>query len=239
MRGLDTEFSDRDFMGITVEPAAYVTGLGSFGQVELKTAAKGERSGQGDEETVIYGLKKWASLAQAGNPTVLEMLFAPSYEVMTHHGEYLIENRDLFVSKEAGRRFLGYSKGQREALTGMRNKRTNRPELEHTFGYDAKFAQHMMRTLFQGIELMQTGTLKLPFEKTKLRTLRSIREVGKWTKQEMLAGAEVYEEELRRAIEESDLPEHADRDKINELLHGIYLDKFAEDVVNRIKEENK
>src|SRR5690606_1206463 len=113
-----------------------------------------------------------------GNPTVLTAFFVPEGKLLnyTYNGLLLRNRAHLFLSKEAGRRFLGYAQSQRDALTGKRNKRTNRPELVRKHGYDTKFAYHMIRLQLQGIELMQTCNVELPMSDMNRGLLLGIRE---------------------------------------------------------------
>jgi predicted nucleotidyltransferase len=221
--GTATEDSDHDIMGVFIEPREYVTGIESTETDIENTAPEGQRSGRDDTDVTLYPLRKWASLAARGNPTVLSILFSPRH---LHHritGEWvlILRHRDAFISQEAGWRFLGYAQGQRQALTGQRNKRTNRPELIHRHGYDTKFAYHMLRTAMQGIELMDTGRMTLPMTGEHLAVLRDVR-AGFLDKDAALGIADRLEADLRTAIAGSHLDEHADRSRINQLLHDIY-----------------
>lgn len=218
-QGTNNEDSDLDLMGIVVEPKNQVIGLTQWEQVQIKTALPGQRSGADDTDKTIYSLRKWARLAARGNPTVLAALFVPEYEILTHLGEALLENRELFISKEAGHRHLGYMRSQREAMTGMRNKRTNRPELVHKFGYDSKFAGHMIRLGIQGFELMNSGKITMPMPEAQ--TILDIR-AGKMTKEEVLELSEHIESALVKEIELSGLPEKTDPAKLDELLINLH-----------------
>lgn len=219
--GTNTVDSDSDFMGIFVEPKEYVTGMLHMDTQERKSAVKGARSTSVDTDTVLYPLRKWAALAAKGNPTVLSVLFGSKYEVITGNGLNLCMHRDKFVSTQAGERFLGYMISQRKALLGERNKKTNRPELVHKYGYDTKFAYHMIRLGVQGVELMRTGELKLPMNERQIEFLMAIRN-GEPDKETMLQSSYELEEKLREAIEGSQLPANPDVDGINKLLHTIY-----------------
>jgi hypothetical protein len=83
--------------------------------------------------------------------------------------------RDAFVSKESGKRFLGYLVAQKMKLKGERAHTVNRPELVTKYGYDTKFAMHALRLGFEGIELMTSRRLTLPVPEPNLSTLRAIR----------------------------------------------------------------
>lgn len=222
--GMSTELSDHDIMEVHLEPREYITGMETWNAKHTSTSEG--RSGAGDTDTTVYGLHHWATLAAKGNPTVMTPLFVTEYEwgkTVNELGNCILVNADLFISKDAGRQYWGYAKGQRDALLGMRNKKTNRPELVHTHGYDTKFAYHALRTLVQGAELMNTGWLELPIAGADADILRSIRngEIPKDDFIEIFSEADVWMEDCMR---NTDLPEHADRDSINALLHEIYLE---------------
>lgn len=225
--GTGTVDSDHDYMSIVVESPASVTGIDNVGTTHGSTAPSGQRSTATDTDTTTYPLRQFAQLAAKGNPTVLTAFFVTDLEVMTEHGKLLRNRAHLFITKEAGMRFLGYAQSQRDALTGKRNKKTNRPELVHKHGYDTKFAYHMIRLQLQGIELMQTGALELPMTGMNKGLLLSIRE-GSIGKTGVLAMSEALDEDLKKAINESLLPQVALRGAINELLHQIHMEVWEE-----------
>ncbi|MFJ5984362.1 DNA polymerase beta superfamily protein [Lentzea sp. NPDC092896] len=135
---------DRDEMGICLEPPEFVIGLRTFEQYEYRTAAertgiKDARSEPGDLDLVVYSLRKWMRLALQGNPTVITPLFAPDEAIVhiTPAGKELRANADMIVSRQAGHRFIGYLRGQRERmLNGNVAARVNRPELVEQYGFD-------------------------------------------------------------------------------------------------------
>jgi len=157
---------DLDLMGVTIPPAEYVCGLAEFDQHVWRTQPEGVRSGPGDVDLTVFGLRKWMRLATAGNPTIIALLFVPeaSLHVRTEEGERLRALAPSIVSRRAGDRFLGYLLSQRERMDGRgRQARVpNRPELVEKYGYDTKYAGHALRLGLQGVELMTTGRLELP-----------------------------------------------------------------------------
>src|SRR6185503_14567901 len=162
--GVSVGDGDRDEMGICIEPPEYVIGLKEFEQYQFRTQPDGIRSGPGDLDLTVYSLRKWARLSAQGNPTVLLLLFTPEqYWIDSFkHGYILQDKKNLFISKDCGRKFLGYLNSQKDAMLGLRSKKTNRPELTEVYGYDTKFAYHAIRLGLQGIELLQYGHITLP-----------------------------------------------------------------------------
>lgn len=204
---------DRDEMGICVEPREYVVGLRRFDQYIHRTQPDGARSGPGDLDLTVYSLRKWMRLALDGNPTVLLPLYVQDTDLVrvTDLGRTLRAQAHRFASRQAGRRFLGYLRAQRERLLGVRGGRhTNRPELVEKYGFDSKYAHHMVRLALQGVELMETGRITLPIAQPWRGWLVALRQGGH-SEQEALDAARSLEDRLRALIDGADLPEHADR----------------------------
>lgn len=207
---------DLDLMGICVEPPEYVVGLRRFEQWISRTKAdgtpqaEGARSGPGDTDLVVYSARKWCHLALGGNPSVLLPLFVPlkdTTHVITDHGVELRRISDAFVSKSAGRAFLGYMTQQRERLTGERGgKHTNRPELIERYGFDTKYAYHLLRLGYQGCEFLSTGKIELPMPTYVRDYLVAVR-TGQVPLQAVLDAATHYEAALRDKLDSTDLPE--------------------------------
>src|SRR3990167_374131 len=158
---LNDGLEDRDEMGICVEPMAVAMGSASpFEQYIYRSAAEREHrhdapSVGGDLDLVVYSLRKFARLALGGNPTVLMVLFAPDVVQCDARGSQLRDLAPAFASRVAGKKFLGYLSSQRQRMLGERgNGGHGRPrdELVQKFGYDTKFAMHMLRLGYQGSE---------------------------------------------------------------------------------------
>ena len=228
--GTNLDDTDRDEMGVYVETPDHVTGLHTRDTISQRTQPDGVRSGPGDLDRKVYGVRKFARLAGNGNPTVLLMLFVPPEHRITEtrEGTLLLENRDAFISKRAGARFIGYLDSQREQLlTRNGTKHTNRPELVEKHGYDTKFAYHALRLGLQGIELMRTGSITLPMSADHCEWLLDIRrggatfdEVSRW-----LTGLRFG---LECEIARTTLPDEPDWDAINRLCHEMYISAWRE-----------
>jgi uncharacterized protein len=214
---------DRDEMGICIEPPDCVIGLQKFEQWEYRTKPMGVRSGAGDLDLSIYSLRKWARLAAAGNPTVLLLLFVPENEIVNvaAPGRDLRARPELFLSRDCGKRFLGYLDAQRDQMLGLRSKHTNRPELIEQHGIDTKFAYHAVRLGVQGVELLTTGRITLPIPEPSRSWLYGLR-VGKVSKETVLDQIDALRNQLARLVDTADLPDHCDYDKLNRWLVDTY-----------------
>jgi hypothetical protein len=93
--------------------------------------------------------RKYCLLALAANPTVLELLWLPGYEIRTPLGDALVAIRRAFLSAPRVREaYLGYAEQQ---FTRLRNKGADRRTPKH--------ARHLLRLLHQGEQLYGTGEL--------------------------------------------------------------------------------
>lgn len=207
---------DRDEMGVFIEPPANVCGLTPCDHYIQRDQPEGVRSQPGDLDLTLYSLRKYCRLAAQGNPSVLILLWLPTHITMTQLGSDLVSLRSAFVSREAGRRFLGYMIAQRMKMTGQKAHTVNRPELIEKYGFDTKFAMHALRLGLEGIELMTTGNLTLPTPEPDRTTLLSVR-TGQIPFDEVLARIDETEVQLRRLIDEFPV-ERADTGYINAFM---------------------
>lgn len=222
---------DRDELAICIEPPVCMLGgnyLGpeAFESLMYRTQPEGVRSGPGDLDLTIHSLRKFARLAASGNPSIMLPLFVPAKDLIgkTHAlGHRLREIRSLFVSKRMGERYLGYMQAQRERMTGERGqKRVTRQELVDQYGFDTKYAGHVVRLAHQGIELMKTGHLSLPMPKAEADLVVAVR-TGKFTFQQVLALAMDLEAALRTAIDSTSCPAAPDQAAIDRFVVDAYL----------------
>ncbi|WP_280465965.1 DNA polymerase beta superfamily protein [Nocardia brasiliensis] len=225
LHGVTTGNDDRDEMGVCLEPPAYVIGNAKFEQYLYRSQPEGVRSGAGDLDLVVYSLRKWARLAAQGNPTVLLLMFIPDQELVvnTDIGRDIQAHPERFLSRQVAGRFIGYLESQRDQMLGVKSKKhTNRPELVDVYGFDSKFAYHMVRLGLQGIEVLTTGRITLPMPEPHRTWLTDLRH-GRHTKEEALAAAEDLAEQLRVLEVSADLPAAPDYEVIDRWLTATYL----------------
>lgn len=222
---------DLDLMSVVIERPEYVTGLKGWDSHVWRTAAEGERSQTGDIDHTYHSLRKFLSLACKGNPSILCALFAPERKlhVSTPLGLAVQKLYPQIVSKQAIPRYRGYMRSQALRLLGEkgvgRGARTGaRPELVEKYGYDTKFAMHMVRLGLQGRELSETGRLVLPMYGIDQGVCKRIRQ-GWFSLDEALNYAFHLDDELaafETGEKESVLPEAPDYDAVNVWLHESY-----------------
>jgi predicted nucleotidyltransferase len=106
--GTNTPTSDEDFKGVAIPTSKYFFGyLERFDQAEFRHQKDGI-------DAVIYDIRKFFKLAADCNPSIIEVLFTDpdTHVILTAAGRYLLENRDLFISKKAKHTFSGYAVSQ-------------------------------------------------------------------------------------------------------------------------------
>ena len=117
--GLNTPTSDEDHGGVFICPKEMLYGLrGKY--IEQVADEKGD--------TVFYEFGRWIELLLKSNPTALESLFIPKRCIV---GEVhpmvqeIIDNRDMFLSKECFKTLTGYAVSQIGKARGLNKKIVN------------------------------------------------------------------------------------------------------------------
>jgi predicted nucleotidyltransferase len=215
------ETDDTDWYGVFIEPPEKMLGMGTYEHFVHTTG--GERGGNRptDIDVCMYGLRKWASLACKGNPSVLHFLFAPP--VFQHYlWARLALRSDLFLAKSHIGAYLGYAGAQmRRLLNQQGQKNCHRRELEADHGYDTKYAMHITRLLYEAKELMEHGRISLPRPEKQL--LINIR-LGLFKLHELEEMNKRLELEALAAKNASILPDKVNRDAISKFISATYLD---------------
>jgi predicted nucleotidyltransferase len=229
IHGLHHEgMDDRDEMGVFIEPPALALGHRQLAHMVERTQPEGARSGPGDLDLVMYSLRKWVKLAVAGNPTIVLLLFSSDVVTTTPLGDEMRANASLFLSQNVLPRYLGYMRSQRERLLGVRGqKNVKRPELVDAFGYDTKYAMHLIRLGYQGLELLETGQLSLPMQEPIRSRIMEVRR-GEVPFEEAVQMAEDVEARLEKTAESSPLPKQPDMEAIDNWVVSAYARHWRE-----------
>lgn len=229
MIGLQTSNSDVDEMAVSIETPNQLLGFAPFEHdiyrtAEDRTGKFGVPSGPGDIDLSVYGLRKFVRMCLTGNPNVISMLYLPKskFTVYTPLAAELQELAPKFSSKEVGKAFLGYLKAQRLRLQGLQGqKNVNRQELIDQYGYDTKYAGHMVRLGMQGYSFMRNGYLTFPMDAGDLKLLKRVKD-GDLTEAEVIDYAHSYEERIKEYIEAGSLRDKPDYETVEKWLVGVY-----------------
>lgn len=126
--GTDHPLSDYDYKGIVIPPRDWLLSpYKNFEQTGWKVEAD-------EEEGTLFSLEKFMKLAADCNPNVIETLYAdPAHiQLVTDRGERLLEHRDLFLSKRAVPRFVGYGMSQLKRIQNHKRWLDNPPKAKPT-----------------------------------------------------------------------------------------------------------
>lgn len=172
--------------------------------------------GKGREyDLTIYSIVKFFRLLANCNPNIIDSLFVPRRCVLysTALGELVREQRHLFLHKGCWPTFKGYAYKQ------MHKMRTKVPEgkrakLVEEFGFDVKFAYHVVRLLNEVEQIMVEKNIELDRNSEQLKAIRR----GDWDQQQVEEYFFEKEKQLERLYLKSDLPLSADTGAVKELL---------------------
>ena len=225
---VDDGLEDLDIMAITVEDAKNFIGFAPKDTWVWRTKPDGARSEAGDIDLSIYGLRKYLSLALKGNPTILLALFAPREFIKRYdsRGSRLRELAPHIISQQVYKPFRGYMTQQHERLLGLRGQRNvTRPELVNKYGYDTKYAGHIVRLGVQGIEILTTGRVTLPMKQADRDLVLSVR-TGKYKLAEVSELIIAAEEGIEHAFKESPLPLWPDQAVVEDWMMTTYTETW-------------
>ena len=210
---------DTDWYGVYIEPPEKIIGIDRSEHFVYTTGGKPGGNGAADVDVCLYSLQKWANLAAKGNPSSLHFLFAPKH-FKTPAWIRIELKRNAFLSKNHVRPFLGFADDQMKRLFGEKGqKNIHRAADEAKYGYDTKYAMHVIRLYGEAQELMETGQITLPRpDKDKLIDIR----LGKYKLSEIREWGRHLENEALRASDKSPLPDRIDRDAISKIIASEY-----------------
>lgn len=221
--GFANENSDFDYRGIFFPNHRCFYGLENFKDpIETK-----------DPDTVFYSFKKFISLALANNPNILEVLFIDDPNLIVQDSSYIQRIkmfREDFLSKKIFTTYLGYVKAQMHKLKlgGNMETITNEKRANNIkkFGYDLKAASHVLRLLFQGIELAKRKTIHIPLAIDKRYVCKEMRN-GAYSFDDFIRTSDNFIEEFKELELNSDLPSEPNFELINDIVISINRDFYG------------
>lgn len=163
----------------------------------------------------IYSIVKFFKLCADGNPNMIDSLFVPQ-NCITHStqlGVIVRENRHLFLSKKCWHTFKGYAYSQMHKMK-IKNPEGKRKKMVALYGYDVKFAYHLVRLLNEVEQILSESTLDIQRNREQLKMVRR----GEWSQAQVEEYFEVKERDLEALYLKSDLPHKPRYDEIRSLL---------------------
>lgn len=208
--GTNTEGSDIDIRGIQYNPIDVLLGLETGSQYISP-----------DTDTTVYHLNKVISLLAQCNPNILEMLGLEEedYILLNTDGRELINNADMFLSKDAVKgAFGGYARAQ---LRRLQNGESDGHGQKKDDNHLCKHAMHLVRLLLMGAEILKTGQIHTKRKGEELSLLKDIRS-GKY----LASGQMNYEFYKMVTKLEYDFNEAYDASKLSEKPDWNRIKKF-------------
>lgn len=229
--GVSSDTSDRDVYGFCVPPkplvfphlAGEIPGFGTpkprFEQLQNHHVSDPDAlAGKGCTwDFTLFSIVKFFHLAMENNPNVVDSLFTPESCVLHQSpvGRRVRERRRLFLHRGAWAKFRGYAYAQLHKLDiKAPEPGTRRAESVERFGYDVKFAYHIVRLLDEAEQILTGGDIDLTRDAERLKAIRR----GEWTLEQVRSFFARREPELERAFAESPLPPRPDEPAIRSLL---------------------
>ena len=162
--GVSSDSSDMDVYGFCVPPRddvfphlrGEIPGFGrqlqrfeQFQQHHIED--KDALAGHGREyDLTIFSLVKFFQLAMENNPNIVDSLFTPRECVLfcNQIGERVREKRQIFLHRGAWHKFKGYAYSQVHKMEiKTPQEGSKRAQTIEEFGFDLKFAYHVVRLL--------------------------------------------------------------------------------------------
>lgn len=234
MYGINTETSDKDVYGWCIPQKELI--FPHLGGEIMGFGIQKERWNQWQSQAKIvynreeydisvYNIVRFFHLCMENNPNVLETLFAPIDCVLhnTKLGNIVRERRKDFLHKGIYPKLKGYSYSQ---LSKMKSKDRigKRKETVEQWGFDLKFASHVVRLLDEAEQVLTVGDLDLRKNREQLKSIRR----GEWTVDEVINWADAKEKQLEELYVKCDfLPWGPDEKKIKQLLLDILEEHYG------------
>ena len=233
--GLHTKESDKDIYGFCIPTKVILFPHQIGGHIEgFGRRPQGFEQFQkcyDDVDFTIFGIVKYFDLCLHNNPNVIDSLFVPDSCIcqMTKIGQLVRDNRRKFLCSKLWHTYKGYAYSQ---LRKLKNKDPNsgkRKDLIEKYGFDTKFAYHIVRLVDYAEQLLQFGDMDIQRDKERWKSIRA----GEWTLNQIEEHFYEKEKSLQVLYEKTSLPHDMQYEPIKELLlnclehHYGSLDKMV------------
>lgn len=227
--GVSNDNSDMDIYGFSIPPKEvtfphlrgeilgfdeFEVQFSQFQKHHIKDASALGGKGRIYDMT-IYSLVKYFRLLMENNPNIIDSLYVPDSCVLfsTPLADHVRQSRTLFLHKGCWATFKGYAYGQ------MHKIRTKKPEgkrkqIVDQYGYDVKFAYHVVRLLNEVEQLLVEEQLDLTKNAEQLKAIRR----GEWSLEKLEDYFERKEADLESYYLKSKLPDLPQKEAIRNLL---------------------
>jgi len=227
--GVSTDISDVDVYGVAMPPRdhlfPHLAGeIAGFGRPQPRFDVFQRHqihdpdayAGKGCEYDInVYSLPRYFTLCMECNPNLIDSLFTAQECVLhlTRVGSMVRERRQLFLHKGLWTRFKGYGYAQLHKMQS-RQPQGKRAELREQYGFDVKYAYHVVRLLYECEQLLLNGDMDLRRDREHLKAIRR----GEVTEADIRSWATEKEKQLENLYLQSRLPDRPAEAAIRRLL---------------------
>lgn len=227
--GVSDDTSDMDIYGFCIPPKhyifphiiGYIKGFGTqpeaFQNFQMHHIIdQSANGGKGQEYDLdIYNIVSYFQLCMENNPNIVDSLFVPQRCVLyaSQIGNIVRENKKLFLHKGSWHKRKGYAYSQLHKLSN-KTPTGKRLDLVEKYGYDTKFAYHIVRLINNAEQILLEGDLDLTRDREQLKSIRR----GEWKESDIRDWFTNKEKELEKVYLESKLQYSPDEKKIKALL---------------------
>ncbi|MHC4370404.1 MAG: nucleotidyltransferase domain-containing protein [Planctomycetota bacterium] len=233
--GVSTDDSDWDMVGFYVPPKdvvfPHLAGIiPGFGRQQQKFVCYQQHHVRVEEERKTYDLNSYNivhyfHLCMDNNPNMIDSLFVPR-ECIIHSSkisEMVREKRRMFLHKGAWHRFKGYAYAQLHKM-GNKKPEGKRLAIVEKFGFDVKFAYHLVRLLGEIEQILTEGDIDLRRNREHLKAIRR----GDVAEADIRKWAAEKEHTLEKVYNESNvIPYKPDEEAIKQLLLDCLEEHFG------------
>lgn len=174
----------------------------------------------------VYNIVKFFQLVMDNNPNMIDSLFTPQVCVIksTKISEHVRDNRKLFLHKGSWHRFKGYAYQQMHKMRIKEPDETSkRYESIQKYGYDVKFAYHIVRLLNEVEQILVEGDLDLQRNNDQLKSIRA----GEWPMSQIEQYFNDKERSLEQVYLDSKLPKYPNEPEIKRILLECLEEHFG------------
>jgi len=245
--GASSDTSDMDVYGFCIPPkhiifphlTGVITGFGKQGSrfEQFQKHHIEDPEGKKEYDITIYSIIKYFQLCMQNNPNMIDSLFVPRRCILhtTQVGEHVREHRKDFLHKGAWHKFKGYAYSQ---VHKMKNKAPEQNSKRYIgvqkYGYDLKFAYHVVRLLNEVEQILIEHDLDLERNREQLKSIRR----GEWEQEQIIKYFEDKEKTLEELYVKSNLRHSPDEERIKSILleclelhYGSISDAIKTDIV--------
>lgn len=174
----------------------------------------------------IYSIVKYFQLVMENNPNMIDSLFTDETCALksTKISNHVRDNRKTFLSKKAWHTFKGYAYAQMKKMrTKEHNPEGKRFHMIEKYGYDVKFAYHVVRLLNEVEMILIDHDLDLRRNNDQLKEIRA----GLWTMDQIEAYFLMKERALEETYVKSTLRHKPDEPAIKKILLEVLEEHFG------------